>query len=150
MAGYSNYSKSNNAVEAESEGRYPLSKAARIVAKETGITIKKATSILKEIGTDEYHHSSKFYNAVDYYDTERPIEVINHMNERGIDSYDDALNDLEEIECEEEEREMKAIDERKANCEHELIEVIQTRKGGIQVVDHHRCVKCGFIPEINR
>jgi hypothetical protein len=105
MAGYDGYSKSNNAVDAEGEGRYPLTKAARIVARETGITVKAARSILLEIRTIEYHHSSKFFNCVDYYDTKEPIRVINHMTANGFDDYETAREDLEEKEYEEYERE---------------------------------------------
>ena len=76
MAGYDGYSKSNNAVDAEADGRYPLTKAARIVARETGVTIKEARRILQELGTGEWHHSSKFYNAVNYYDTTAAVKTI--------------------------------------------------------------------------
>lgn len=83
MAGYNGYSKSNNAMTAEGEGRYPLTTAARTVARETGITVKEARALLEEIGTSEYHHSSKFYNSVDYYDTGLPIRAILYAHRTG-------------------------------------------------------------------
>lgn len=61
--GYDGYSRSNNAVNAEEEGRYPASKAAKIL----GIT----TDTLKHFfETDhmEWHHVSKHYNKVKFYD----------------------------------------------------------------------------------
>ena len=77
MAGYDGYSKSNNAVDAEECGRFPMTKAKRIVAKQCGITQKEAKIILTEFSADEYHHTSKFYNATDYYDTAGAIRVFN-------------------------------------------------------------------------
>lgn len=68
MAGYNNYSKSNNAIEAEASDRYPLGKASRILASKLGWSIAKATSFLKKMGTVEYHHTSYKYNCTDYYD----------------------------------------------------------------------------------
>jgi len=69
MAGYCEFSKSNNAIEAESGGLFPITKAVKIVSKATNCTRKKAREILNKIGADEYHHTSKFYNVTDYYDT---------------------------------------------------------------------------------
>jgi hypothetical protein len=145
MAGYDGYSKSNNAVDAEGEGRYPLTKAARIVARETGITVKAARSILLEIRTIEYHHSSKFFNCVDYYDTKEPIRVINHMTANGFDDYETAREDLEEKEYEEYERETNARRDLKATCNHVWEQRFRDGKGGIRVPSHERCSLCGLI-----
>lgn len=61
MSGYSGFSKSNNAVAAEADGRFPASVVAR--------RLKVPTEYVRErIGTREWHHSSKFYNCVSYYD----------------------------------------------------------------------------------
>lgn len=76
MAGYQGYSKSNNAVDAESDGRYPMTQAVKVVRAATGVTIKEARAMLKEIGTCEWHHTSAKYNATDYYDTEAAIEYF--------------------------------------------------------------------------
>jgi hypothetical protein len=75
MSGYNGYSKSNNAVDAEIDGRYPMTHAKRIVAEECGITQKLASIILKACWDGEYHHTSKHYNSTDYYNTELAIAV---------------------------------------------------------------------------
>ncbi len=63
MAGYNNFSKSNNAIDAESNGRFPAS----VVAKK----LKVPTSVITDNHSPcEWHHSSKAYNKVDYYDLE--------------------------------------------------------------------------------
>lgn len=68
MAGYFNYSKSNNAVAAEAAGRYPLTIATKVLAKMAGVTQKVAREALEETWGGEWHHSSKKYNCVNYYD----------------------------------------------------------------------------------
>ena len=152
MAGYNGYSKSNNAVDAESEGRYPLTQAARIVARETGITVKEARSILESIGTSEYHHSSKFFNAVDYYDTEEPIRFIKHMKMNGFETYEIAQEDLEEKDAEREEQRMEELERQagieaanREKCEHEFETKFFFGKGGVQTPHHYRCIKCGTV-----
>lgn len=69
MSGYSGFSKSNNAVAAEADGRFPASVVAR--------RLKVPTEYVRErIGTREWHHSSKFYNVVKYYDLEECAEWL--------------------------------------------------------------------------
>lgn len=65
--GYSGYSKSNNAIEAESEGRYPASVAAKKLGVKTG-------AIKLYIDTDEWHHTSSMYNRTPYYDIHYLLE----------------------------------------------------------------------------
>ena len=65
--GYSGYSKSNNAIEAESEGRYPAS----VAAKKLGV---KPGAIKLYIDTDEWHHTSSMYNRTPYYDIRYLLE----------------------------------------------------------------------------
>ena len=65
--GYSGYSKSNNAIEAESEGRYPASVAAKKLGVKTG-------AIKLYIDTDEWHHTSSMYNRTPYYDIRYLLE----------------------------------------------------------------------------
>lgn len=61
MAGYHGYSKSNNAIQAEKEGKFPAS----VVAKK----LKIPTALVKEmLRPCEWHHTSKWYNSTDYYD----------------------------------------------------------------------------------
>lgn len=61
MAGYkSDFSKSNNAAKAEGEGKFPVS----VVSKKTKIP----TDLIRaHIVPCEWHHSSSYYNEVDYY-----------------------------------------------------------------------------------
>jgi hypothetical protein len=73
MSGYSDdFSKSNNAINAENEGRYPAS----VLAKKIGV---KTGAIKALVPTTEWHHSSKFYNSVDYYEEEKAIEMIDEL-----------------------------------------------------------------------
>lgn len=76
MAGYSGYSKSNNAIDAENDGKYPKTRAIQIVRSKTGCTAKRAWVILEEIYDGEWHHSSKYYNAVHYYDAYTAYHII--------------------------------------------------------------------------
>lgn len=85
MAGYNGYSKSNNAVEAENDGRYPLTIAVTVLAEKAEITQKKAKAILTQLGTHEYHHSSKFYNTVNYYDVAAAARIVNLAKTLGLD-----------------------------------------------------------------
>lgn len=63
MAGYCGLSKSNNAITAESEGKFPAS----VLAKRLGVK----TGAIKALMTPcEWHHTSKHYNCTDYYDGE--------------------------------------------------------------------------------
>ena len=59
--GYRGWSKSNNAVSAEAEGRFP----ATVAAKKLGV---KAGAIKLYIPTGEWHHTSNHYNKTYYYD----------------------------------------------------------------------------------
>ena len=65
MAGYREFSKSNNAVDAEANGRYPASRIAKILGIPVEFVVKHAPH------GGEWHHSSKFYNVVDYYDLQQ-------------------------------------------------------------------------------
>ncbi len=77
MAGYDwNAGKSNNAVEAEERGKLPLSRAVKSVARRTGIKQTEARQFIKWIGRCEYHHTSKFFNATDYYDSDAAVKLI--------------------------------------------------------------------------
>ena len=78
-AGYYGYSKSNNAVDAEREGKFPLSKATFIVSKLLNITKDKAKWLLEYIGPCEWHHTSSHYNRTNYYDTNID-SIIDYLN----------------------------------------------------------------------
>ena len=72
MAGYSGYSKSNNAVHAERNGRFPAS----VLAKKLGV---KSAAIVALIPTSEWHHVSKFFNTINYYDLEQAVERLEEL-----------------------------------------------------------------------
>lgn len=63
MSGYSGYSKSNNAIEAERFGRFPATKAAPILGVPVGFLKEHAPS-------NEWHHTSKEFNCTPYYNLE--------------------------------------------------------------------------------
>jgi len=66
--GYVGYSKSVRAREAEREYLFPLTIAVKIVAALAGCTQKVARETLLKRGSDEWHHTSKFFNRTEYYD----------------------------------------------------------------------------------
>ena len=61
MAGYNGYSKSNNACDAEDEGRYPATQLARRLGC-------RPSAIRDLLTPSEWHHTSGWYNRTDYYD----------------------------------------------------------------------------------
>lgn len=67
MAGYHNYSKSNNAIDAEENGRMTATQFAKWLRKLgwKGVTSKFVKDC---ISSSEWHHTSKMYNTTDYYD----------------------------------------------------------------------------------
>lgn len=81
MAGYSGFSMSNNAVNAYNNGEMPLSKWSKkiIIAaiEDLNINLNFDISLLNKLTVKElryhflesagWHHSSKFYNCVDFY-----------------------------------------------------------------------------------
>lgn len=76
MAGYCGWSKSNNAVAAEHEGKLPLSRAVAVVAREAGCTRKQARAALEAVGPCEWHHTSKKYNPTDYYEVAEAVDRL--------------------------------------------------------------------------
>lgn len=89
--GYSGYSKSNNAVDAENYGRYPLTKAAEIVATNFNITKEQAKWLLSKIGTNEWHHTSNHYNRTNYYDTDTEY-IIDE-----VFGFDNSVNTIQDV-----------------------------------------------------
>lgn len=69
MAGYYGYSKSNNAIDAEEDGKFPVS----IASKKSGIP---AELILQHITPSEWHHTSSWYNETNYYDLSEIVEFF--------------------------------------------------------------------------
>lgn len=79
-AGYAGFSKSNNAVEAESENKFPAS----IAAKKLGVS----TAAIKAcIPTNEWHHYGTYYNEVYVYDITPYLMLKN--NEDMSEYYDE-------------------------------------------------------------
>ena len=70
MAGYSEFSKSNNAIQAERDGLFPKTKAAQVIAKTYGVTLSVAKAYLAEQTPREWHHTSCRFNATDYFNTD--------------------------------------------------------------------------------
>lgn len=74
MAGYNGYSKSNNAVAAEEEGKVVRTNISKDWLTEGGIsespTFIKWLAAKDLIAADEWHHTSKMYNEVNYYSVE--------------------------------------------------------------------------------
>jgi hypothetical protein len=87
MAGYDGFSKSNNALDAEMDGRYPLSRTKGVLAKALGITQDQARFILEKRGTREWHHTSSQFNMTNYYDVKSLVKEIQ-------DDPDVSLDDL--------------------------------------------------------
>lgn len=85
MAGYSDYSKSNNAVDAEISGKYPIS----ILAKKLHIKTDAIRAIMQP---DEWHHTSCHYNRTNYYDGEYMIALASgdDLLDYDYDSLEDA------------------------------------------------------------
>jgi hypothetical protein len=80
MAGYHGYSKSNNALDAESEGRHTASKLARRLGVDT-------QAVTDHCSSREFHHTSKWYNATYYYD--EPALLIEADSGLDADDLDD-------------------------------------------------------------
>lgn len=60
-------SRSANAEYAESEGRFPLTRASKVLGISTKLFREAIVHI--QYTTNEWHHVSKYANRVDYYDT---------------------------------------------------------------------------------
>jgi hypothetical protein len=150
MAGYSGYSKSNNAVDAESEGRFPMSRARVIVARATGVTQKEAERVLRLLpdAGKEYHHTSKFYNSTDYFDADAAVKVIKYANQTGapVEAVIEMVekNDMDILSG----RIIPDEEVEKIVCSHVFINVTRDLKkseGGGRVYSHQRCLTCNFI-----
>lgn len=72
MAGYFEFSKSNNAVAAEESGRYPATTLGKIL----GVKPKAIKALLT---ASEWHHTSSHYNKTDYYDAEEAQERLEDL-----------------------------------------------------------------------
>jgi hypothetical protein len=77
--------KSDNAYHAQSCGRWPLTRAVKIIAAELKGYYKIPQRIIREwleaMGPCEWHHVGKYATACDYYDTEPIIEALFGIDE---------------------------------------------------------------------
>lgn len=86
MAGYHGFSKSNNAIMAEAEFKFPAS----VAAKKLGVLTEAIKTLLEPC---EWHHTSSYYNRTDYYDIEAVLAL-----KAGRDISDLCFDDEEEAE----------------------------------------------------
>lgn len=84
MAGYDGYSRSNNAIIAEEEGKYPASKFASIVKKHKKYKGCTASDVSAVLLIDEWHHTSCRYNRTNFYTLTDLLE-INNRNKLAIE-----------------------------------------------------------------
>ena len=100
MAGYDYWNgMSNNAVDAYSNGIVPHSKLRASHVSHLGITLKKAKDLIKDGRwySSEYHHSSKFYNEVDFYDVDVLRELLEDEPEILTENNPKPQSSLDEI-----------------------------------------------------
>lgn len=85
MAGYYGYSKSNNALYAEAAGMRVASKITADWLQQEGIdesaAFVKWLIRVEYIDPTEWHHSSKYYNRVNYYDAEDIRDRLQELTE---------------------------------------------------------------------
>jgi hypothetical protein len=74
------YGRSFSAEIAETEGKLPLTRAVRVLAKRIGSTQKLAREILLEWGSCEWHHTGKYAQRTNYYD----VELISQFYTEGF------------------------------------------------------------------
>ena len=72
MAGYHEFSKSNNALAAEADGKFPASVLAKMLRVRPG-------AIKALLHTSEWHHTSKHYNCTNYYSEESALEILEQL-----------------------------------------------------------------------
>jgi len=72
MSGYDGFHKSNNAIEAESEGKFP----AGIIAKRLKVPLQSIKKVLMPI---EWHHTSSYYRKTNYYSFAEAEERIEEL-----------------------------------------------------------------------
>jgi hypothetical protein len=145
MAGYNGYSKSNNAVEAEERGCYPLTRATAVLADASRITRAEARRILVAIGPVEWHHTSKMYNATKYYDARNVADVLSRATDKSFDGYTTQI----EVDEENSSRTISLKIEMQKSCTHTPVAVYRDRskrEGGGKVLSHHKCLICGASP----
>ena len=92
MAGYFKQSKSNNALLAEREGKFP----ATVIEKR----LKLPKGFVKHFcgfALTEWHHTSKFYNSTDYYDATMIESWMNGNDSAVGESFDASIREWKTI-----------------------------------------------------
>lgn len=74
MSGYFEYSKSINAIMAECNGKFPAS----VLARKLKIKVGAIKALLTPV---EWHHTSKYFNATDYYDEQTALEILDQLKQ---------------------------------------------------------------------
>lgn len=74
---YGTLLKSDGALSAEEEGRYPLLKAIKVLKQlRPDLTREQSRGLLLLCSSGEWHHVGKFANQVQYYDPDDVIERL--------------------------------------------------------------------------
>ena len=87
---YGTLIKSDNALLAEAESRYPITEATKrlrdeLVQREIKATLQQCRRALEEYGYDgEWHHVSRYANKVNYYDVSAVLEMLDEPNSRKV------------------------------------------------------------------
>ena len=72
--------KSDGAYHAQATGRWPLTRAIRVIAAAIKPYYKVPQRVIREwleaMGPCEWHHVGKYANVCDYYDTEPVIDAL--------------------------------------------------------------------------
>ena len=76
QSGYSGASRSNRAVEAEINGRLPLSRAIPVVARQAKVSRSVARDALLASHDGEWHHTGKYARETPYYSVQAAIDEI--------------------------------------------------------------------------
>lgn len=88
--------RSLNALDAERDGRMPLTRAAQVIRSDYGCTIAVAKIALNLLHDGEWHHVGKYATEVKYYDThdDRLAGVLHHIASIGTASQFEARRAL--------------------------------------------------------
>ncbi|HWO88939.1 MAG TPA: hypothetical protein VNL98_07300 [Gemmatimonadales bacterium] len=89
QSGYCGSSRSVRAAQAESLGRYPLTRAVGELAGLARITRRAARSLLEALGPAEWHHTSKHANRTDYYDAAHAAWLLDEATDEELDDETD-------------------------------------------------------------
>ena len=130
MAGYCGYSKSNNALQAESEGKVTASELAKRIGK--GAT---AAAVKAVVPYSEWHHTSSHFNKTYYYDFES--SVLERAENRNITEAEAEASYIAEILAASKKDEGRIFE----NCSVTWIEWCGSRK-------HPKAIRCETVSNV--